>query len=104
MVRMDERTRAEAKAAVATFWADGGTAMGTWLRLATSVFASVPGLAQKHAILLTDGINQHETPEQLSAAIENARGQFQCDCGEWEPTGRWRRSAGSPPLCSAAST
>lgn len=80
MVRMDERARAEAKAAVATFWADGGTAMGTWLTLATSVFASVPGLAQKHAILLTDGINQHETPEQLTAAIENARGQFQCDC------------------------
>jgi hypothetical protein len=77
---MDERARAEAKAAVATFWADGGTAMGTWLTLATSVFASVPGLAQKHAILLTDGINQHETPEQLTAAIENARGQFQCDC------------------------
>ena len=25
-------------------------------------------------------INQHETPEQLSAAIEGARGQFQCDC------------------------
>ena len=45
-----------------------------------SVFASVPGLAQKHAILLTDGINQHETPEQLTAAIEAARGQFQCDC------------------------
>ena len=59
---------------------DGGTAMGTWLRLATSVFATVPGLAQKHAILLTDGINQHETPEQLTAAIQAAQGQFQCDC------------------------
>ena len=35
---------------------------------------------QRHAILLTDGINQHETPEQLSAAIEGARGQFQADC------------------------
>ena len=65
--------RAEAKAAVAMFKADGGTAMGTWLTLATRVFASVPGVAQKHAILLTDGINQHETPEELSAAIETAR-------------------------------
>lgn len=80
MVRMDERARAEAKAAVATFKADGGTAMGTWLTLATRVFASVPGVAQRHAILLTDGINQHETPEELSAAIETARDQFQCDC------------------------
>ena len=80
MVRMDARTRAEAKAAVAGFRADGGTAMGTWLMLATRLFAGVPGATQRHAILLTDGINQHETPEQLGAAIEAARGRFQCDC------------------------
>jgi hypothetical protein len=80
MVRMDQQTRAAAKYAIGDFVPKGGTAMGTWLRLATEVFASVPGLAQKHAILLTDGINQHETPEQLTAAIEGARGQFQCDC------------------------
>ena len=70
MVRMDDQARAAAKAAIGGFVPDGGTAMGTWLRLATQVFAAVPGLAQKHAILLTDGINQHETPEQLTAAIE----------------------------------
>jgi len=80
MVRMDAQTRAAAKAAVGNFRADGGTAMGTWLALATRLFAAVPSVTQRHAILLTDGVNQHETPEQLSAAIENARGQFQCDC------------------------
>jgi hypothetical protein len=80
MVRMDATTRSAAKSAIGGFTPKGGTAMGTWLRLATQVFATVPGLAQKHAILLTDGINQHETPEQLSEAIEGARGQFQCDC------------------------
>jgi hypothetical protein len=80
MVRMDERTRAEAKRAIGEFLPGGGTAMGTWLWLATQVFASVPGLAQKHAILLTDGINQHETTDQLNANIQGARGQFQCDC------------------------
>ncbi|WP_406832300.1 VWA domain-containing protein [Pedococcus sp. KACC 23699] len=80
MVRMDARTRSEAKAAVARFWADGGTAMGTWLALATKLFASVPSATQRHAILLTDGYNQHETPEQLSAAVDAARGRFQCDC------------------------
>lgn len=80
MVRMDTLARAAAKYAIGDFEPKGGTAMGTWLRLATQVFATVPDLAQKHAILLTDGINQHETPEQLSAAIEGARGQFQCDC------------------------
>ncbi len=80
MTRMDDHTRAAAKYAIGDFEPKGGTAMGTWLRLTTEVFASVPGLAQKHAILLTDGINQHETPEQLTEAIEGARSQFQCDC------------------------
>ncbi len=80
MVRMDPQSRAQAKAAVSGFTADGGTAMGTWLTLATRVFSSAPGVSQRHAILLTDGINQHETPQELSAAIEGARGRFQCDC------------------------
>jgi hypothetical protein len=80
MVRMDPRARMAAKDAVSRFYADGGTAMGTWLRLAARVFATVPSLTQKHAILLTDGENQHETPEQLTATIEAVTGQFQCDC------------------------
>ena len=80
MVLMDPASREAAKRAVSSFRADGGTAMGTWLTMASRVFATVPSLAQKHAILLTDGENQHETPEQLTTAIEAARGQFQCDC------------------------
>jgi von Willebrand factor type A C-terminal domain/von Willebrand factor type A domain len=80
MVQMDSSARASAKSAVSSFRADGGTAMGTWLALAARVFSTVPYLAQKHAILLTDGENQHETPERLTAAIEAARGHFQCDC------------------------
>ncbi|HEX7537012.1 MAG TPA: VWA domain-containing protein [Dermatophilaceae bacterium] len=80
MVQMDSTTRESAKRAVSSFRADGGTAMGTWLTMAARVFGTVPSLAQKHAILLTDGENQHETPEQLTAAIEAARGRFQCDC------------------------
>ena len=79
MVRMDQFTRQAAKDAVARFYADGGTAMGTWLRLASRVFATVPSLSQKHALLLTDGENQHETPEALTQAITSVTGQFQCD-------------------------
>ncbi|GAB3946651.1 VWA domain-containing protein [Kribbella albertanoniae] len=79
MVKMDQYTRQAAKDAVSRFYADGGTAMGTWLRLAARVFATVPSLSQKHAILLTDGENQHETPEALTQAIQAATGQFQCD-------------------------
>jgi hypothetical protein len=80
MVRMDKFTRQAAKDAVSRFYADGGTAMGTWLRLAARVFATVPSLTQKHAILLTDGENQHETPEVLTQTIQAVTGQFQCDC------------------------
>lgn len=80
MVKMDQFTRQAAKDAVARFYADGGTAMGTWLRLASRVFATVPSLTQKHALLLTDGENQHESPEVLTETIKAVTGQFQCDC------------------------
>ncbi len=77
---MGPGTRAEARTAVAGFVADGGTAMGTWLELAAAVFETAPQQAARHAILLTDGKNQHESPEELSARIEAVRGRFQCDC------------------------
>lgn len=79
MVRMDPRTRAEARRAISFFRADGGTAMGTWLNLAKALFASVGPLANKHAILLTDGENHNETQAQLDAAIANCVGHFQVD-------------------------
>lgn len=80
MVRMDRATRHAAHQAIAQFRSDGGTAMGTWLTLAGRLFDSVPMLAQRHAILLTDGENHNETPQQLSAAIAGVTGRFQCDC------------------------
>ncbi len=96
MVRMDGRTRMEAITAIQGFRADGGTAMGTWLTKAKEVFLSVPQVTQRHAILLTDGANEHETPEQLTAAIYGATGFFQCDCrglGDRWQVGEVRRIA-----------
>ncbi len=80
LVRMDPGARHAAHQAIAQFRSDGGTAMGTWLTLAGRLFDSVPALAQRHAILLTDGENHNETPEQLSTAIAGVAGRFQCDC------------------------
>ncbi|MDR1768521.1 MAG: VWA domain-containing protein [Propionibacteriaceae bacterium] len=80
MVRMDADTRQAAKRAISYFRADGGTAMGTWLNLAKSLFDSVRISGNKHAILLTDGENHNERPSQLAAAIQNCTGAFQCDC------------------------
>jgi hypothetical protein len=72
-------TRAEAKNALRGLRANGGTAIGQWLRLAQQIFQSRPA-ALRHAILLTDGKNQHESPEELAAAIGLCEGTFRCDC------------------------
>ncbi|HXZ62844.1 MAG TPA: hypothetical protein VEG62_08885, partial [Acidimicrobiales bacterium] len=71
-------TRDAAKAAVKQLEARGGTAIGSWIRLATRVFAEGGGI--RHAILLTDGKNESEEPEELDAALEGAVGLFECDC------------------------
>jgi hypothetical protein len=80
-------TRAAAKAALRTLRANGGTAIGQWLRLAHRIFQTHPS-ALRHAILLTDGKNQHETPEELDTAISLVEGSFRCDCRgvgvDWE--------------------
>src|SRR6204780_4719558 len=68
MAVADARTRAEAKLTVGGLRSNGGTAIGQWLRLAHQIFQSYPA-ALRPAILLTDGKNQHETPEELAAAI-----------------------------------
>ena len=48
------QTRAEAQQATGRLEASGGTAIGSWLQLITSLVAREPGI--KHAILLTDGL------------------------------------------------
>jgi hypothetical protein len=79
MVQADQRTRAEASQAVSQLVATGGTALGQWLWMANGLFDQAPA-AQRHAILLTDGKNEGETPEALAAVINAITGKFQCDC------------------------
>jgi len=71
-------TRAEAKAAVARLAADGGTAIGTWLYQAHQLFATVQADV-KHAIMLTDGRDQHETRQDLETILRACEGRFICD-------------------------
>jgi len=75
----DAQTRQSAKQAVAGLLPRGGTAIGQWLRLAHSMFTRHPA-SLRHAILLTDGKNQHETSGQLDEAIRQCEGVFSCDC------------------------
>ncbi|MEJ3748400.1 VWA domain-containing protein [Actinomycetes bacterium KLBMP 9797] len=78
MVPASAQTRAEAKAAVARLRADGGTAIGKWLDLANYLFAGQEAEV-KHAILLTDGQNQHETPQEFQRVLDACDGKFICD-------------------------
>ncbi|GAA4692584.1 VWA domain-containing protein [Phytohabitans rumicis] len=78
MVPADAKSRAEAKAAVTRLRADGGTAIGRWLDLANFLFAGQQAEV-KHAILLTDGQNQHETPQDFQRVLDACEGKFVCD-------------------------
>ena len=73
------QTREQAKRVVARLRPGGGTAIGQWLRLAYQLFASHQAQL-RHAILLTDGQNKHETVEDLDSAIRLCEGSFSCDC------------------------
>lgn len=79
LVLASDATRNAAKQAISRLKAGGGTAIGSWLTLARQLFETVPGRVC-HAILLTDGENRDETPEQLDAALAGCEGHFQCDC------------------------
>ncbi|WP_030249816.1 VWA domain-containing protein [Streptomyces violens] len=80
-------TRALAKEALRRLRSGGGTAIGTWLRLADRLLYSAD-VAIRHGILLTDGRNEHESPEDLRATLDDCAGRFTCDARgvgtDWE--------------------
>lgn len=83
----DRTTRERAKQALRRLSAGGGTAIGTWLRLADRLLSSAD-VTIRHGILLTDGRNEHESPEDLKAALDSCAGRFTCDARgvgtDWE--------------------
>lgn len=71
-------TREQAVGAIDRLQANGGTAIGAWLKLAGQLFAQRPGDIS-HAILLTDGENG-EYKGYLEGVLLQIGGTFQCDC------------------------
>jgi len=53
--------------------------MGRWLLQARDLFLAVPD-AIHHALLLTDGRDEGETPADLAGAVDACTGEYQCDC------------------------
>lgn len=78
-VRADDATRAAAIQAVDALHAEGGTALGSWLAFIREI-AGAHRSASAHAILLTDGKDEHETSEQLRDEIDLSKRVFRCDC------------------------
>ncbi|MER5427575.1 vWA domain-containing protein [Streptomyces sp. NPDC002588] len=80
LATVDAAARQEAKRRIVGQLAEGGTAIGQWLACADRLFASVtsPGTV-RHAVLYTDGKDEHETPEQLGGVLEACSDRFVCD-------------------------
>jgi hypothetical protein len=81
-------TREEAKQSLRRLTPGGGTAIGTWLSKADQIFSTRPDVSIRHAILLTDGRNEHERPDQLQHTLDRVQGRFTVDCRgvgtDWE--------------------
>lgn len=76
----DAGVRADAKRRVMSLLPEGGTRIGRWLVAADEAFAAAPGAGViRHAVLYTDGINEHETRAELDAALARCGETFTCD-------------------------
>jgi hypothetical protein len=90
LARATPKTRAEARAAIKRLDATGGTRISSWLAMAAQLLTPYPGLI-RHAMLFTDGKNQHESQDgTLDRVLSACRGTFTCDArgigDEWEPS------------------
>jgi Ca-activated chloride channel family protein len=76
----DAETRADARRRVRRLLPEGGTRIGRWLLAADEAFAAGPAEGViRHAVLYTDGINEHETRAELDEALARCAGTFTCD-------------------------
>lgn len=77
---IDAKTRTAAKRQVMRLRPEGGTEIGQWLTAAGRLFATELGPGTiRHAVLYTDGKNEHETPVALEAALNACADRFLCD-------------------------
>jgi uncharacterized protein YegL len=87
LAKVGQSTRDNAKKAIDSLDANGGTSIGQWLLLACDLLESRPG-AIRHALLMTDGQN-NEGEEAFARALKKCEGRFVCDSlgvgDDWVP-------------------
>jgi Mg-chelatase subunit ChlD len=80
LVPVDAAARTAAKRSVMSLWPEGGTKIGGWLAAANELFATGPASGViRHAVLYSDGKNEHETREELDDALRVCADRFICD-------------------------
>jgi hypothetical protein len=80
LAAIDAGTRRAAKRTVMSLMPEGGTKIGQWLAAANELFAAEPAAGGiRHAVLYTDGKNEHETRPELDAALDVCADRFVCD-------------------------
>ncbi|MEV4505022.1 VWA domain-containing protein [Streptomyces klenkii] len=73
-------TRADAARTAHTLVAAGGTAIASWLACARDLLtADGQDHPIRHALLLTDGRNEHDRPDELERVLADCAGKFTCD-------------------------
>ncbi|MFF4532848.1 VWA domain-containing protein [Streptomyces sp. NPDC001407] len=71
-------SRADAAHVAAGLVAAGGTAIASWLDCAHGLLAAEDAPI-RHALLLTDGRNEHDRPGELERVLSACAGRFRCD-------------------------
>jgi len=89
LARTAPRTRDGASDAIDQLYPADGTKISSWLRAARELLEPYPGHV-RHATLLTDGKNQHESRDgTLDRELDACRGVFTCDArgigDQWDP-------------------
>ncbi|GGX78207.1 VWA domain-containing protein [Streptomyces hiroshimensis] len=73
-------TRADAARTAHALVAAGGTAVASWLACARDLLtAPEQDHPIRHALLLTDGRNEHDRPGELERVLADCTGKFTCD-------------------------
>jgi von Willebrand factor type A domain len=80
LVRADAAMKAAARQQVMSLWPKGGTKIGQWLTAANEFSATGPASGViRHAVLYSDGKNEHETREELDEVLRACTDHFICD-------------------------